>query len=559
MLRPSGNLTTGIQTNTRRCSLKAMSLEPYQYRPATPPFSGNVRLDSYHSCNTSGSSVWSQDSSPNSAVTHITTPSHSPIRHAGPTLLPKIRTQDQTIEPNLSRIAVNHRRALSVTHNPPERAAPSRPAFQRATTTPPECVPIISPVSAASTVDSWVNSALNSPITLSSHQRRPGHSRSSSGSGIDDAALRRYGYPTYRNLPQYISRPAPYNPSVVPATSTFVPPPIIAPVQSQDLAQELRFITEDDPTSNLTEYLTGLNPAVSLVKELRMPIIGRAPQTHAWWDIRNLRIWEGFNLETIKSIPGFERFLTIDIRTSALPAPHIHPSPLQPQTEADLLTVHRDFYATKVNNALKICQGQFNHISMRTERSKDGPDFIANYQNDHENTLAGNGRGRVVGLVKSFNRWNTGMRRDAGQPKILYLTALAQLHRYMREHSCRYGFIMTEIELVCVRAGTEETPYFGLLELAPTIELKTQSGLTACLALWYLHMLANNIPLPGQCGWKMDVGPPGAMTRTKILPEKDAWIPEPQSGEKRTAKLARGWVLPGDPWHKKREGMGRRR
>jgi hypothetical protein len=402
---------------------------------------------------------------------------------------------------------------------------------------------------------------LNSPITFSSsYGRRPGHSRATSASGIDDFTLRHYGYPTYRSLPQYVCRSPQYAPSVVPGASTFVPPPLTAPTQPQDLAQELQFVAEDDPTTNLTEYLTGPNPPVNLVSHQVNVILGRGQQMHAWWDIRNLDVWDGFDLKTIKAIPDFDKFLNIDIRASALPVPHIAPARLQPSTEAELIAVHRDFFAAKVNAALKIFQGQFNHMSMRTERTKDGPDFIANYQNDVESTLAGNGRGRVVGLVKSFDRWNTGMRHEVGQRKIFYLTALAQLHRCMREHSCRYGFIMTEIELVCVRAGTEDAiPYFGHLELAPAIELKTQEGLTACMALWYLHMLAKNTPLDGQCGWKLDVGPPSAMTRMKVLPEKDDWIPAPQSSEKRNAKLARGWVMPSDPWNKKKEGLGRRR
>lgn len=339
-----------------------------------------------------------------------------------------------------------------------------------------------------------------------------------------------------------------------------MPPPVAAPAQPQDLAQELQFVAENEPTLTFNDYLTGPNPPVNLVPNQTNVINGRGQQMHAWWDIRNLEVWDGFDLKTIKAIKDFDRFLSVDIRARALPVPQIPHARLQPQTESDLTLVYRDFYAVKVNAALKVCQGQFHHISMQPGRNKDGPDFIANYQNDIESTFSGNGRGRVVGLVKSFDRWNTGMRNEVGQRKVFYLTTLAQLHRHMRDHSCRYGFIMTEIELVCVRMGTEESvPYFGLLELAPAIELKTQEGLTAVMALWYLHMLAKHTPLPGQCGWKLDVGPPSAWTRKKVMPEKETWIPEPQSSEKRNAKLARGWVMPGDPLNKKKEGGGRRR
>ena len=168
--------------------------------------------------------------------------------------------------------------------------------------------------------------------------------------------------------------------------------------------------------------------------------------------------------------------------------------------------------------------------------------------------------------------------------KVDYMNGLAHLQKCMRDHSCRYGFIITEIELVCVRAGCDETgsPWFGVLEVGEAVELKTASEkagtgygtpepeemkLTVSLALYYLLMLAKATPLPGQAGGFMDVGGPGAMTRQRILPSgdvagaerkadgRDKWIPDPQVGEKRDAKRVRGWVWPADPWHK-REGMG---
>ncbi len=89
----------------------------------------------------------------------------------------------------------------------------------------------------------------------------------------------------------------------------------------------------------------------------------------------------------------------------------------------------------------------------------------------------------------------------------------------MREHSCRYGFLLTEIELVVVRNGAEGTPHFGYLEVA-TIQLAAARSaadvdgcrdgrlehpasvpLTACLALWGLCMMAGDEPQPGHAPW----------------------------------------------------------
>ena len=266
---------------------------------------------------------------------------------------------------------------------------------------------------------------------------------------------------------------------------------------------------------------------------------------------------------------------------TALPQPHIAPYRLHPDSESSLRDLCRDFYAAKLNSAMRVTLGHSRYISMRTpDRSArgphEGPHFISNYVNDATETLAGNGRGRIVGIVRSFDRWNSGMRHEAANRKVVYLEGLAQLQKHMRDHGCRYGFILTEIELVCVRAGTSDRPFFGELELAAPVRLAASASpsakggengvpgstadeeepLTALMALWYLHMLARDTPLPGQtCGWKLDVGPPCAMTRMNVLEGgKDAWIPEPGLGEMREARRLRGWVWPADPWNRKKEG-----
>lgn len=202
-------------------------------------------------------------------------------------------------------------------------------------------------------------------------------------------------------------------------------------------------------------------------------------------------------------------------------------------------------------------------------KSTTDPSFISNYTDDTSQLIYGRGLGRVVGLVKSFDRWNTGMRVEGNHRKVEYLRGLAHLHRHMREHGCRYGFIITEIELVVVRNGGESVPHFGYLEIQ-TIQLAAHDNphtstfeevegsfvdageenvvprktkMTALLALWYLHMLARDDALPGQVGWKSEIGAPAEGTRRKCLP-KDEWIPEPQLAEKREAKRIRGWVWP---------------
>jgi hypothetical protein len=168
---------------------------------------------------------------------------------------------------------------------------------------------------------------------------------------------------------------------------------------------------------------------------------------------------------------------------------------------------------------------------------------------------------RVVGLVKSFDRFNTGMRVEGNIKRVEYLRGLAHLHNVMREHGTRYGFILTEIELVLVRNGSEGTPHFGYLEVtsvqlasADTDDFEEESApLTACLALWGLCIMASDEPAPGHAPWKAEIGAPAEGTRRKALP-RDDWMPQPQLAEKREAKRARGWVLPEDPVGRKELG-----
>ena len=85
--------------------------------------------------------------------------------------------------------------------------------------------------------------------------------------------------------------------------------------------------------------------------------------------------------------------------------------------------------------------------------------------------------------------------------------------------------------------------------------VERKQKMTALLALWYLHMLARDDVLPGQVGWRSEIGAPAEGTRRKCLP-KDEWIPEPQLAEKREAKRARGWVWPEEAVGRKE--LGRR-
>lgn len=402
------------------------------------------------------------------------------------------------------------------------------------------------------------------------------HSRNSSSTGVDASVLGRYGFPTYRQSPgpQPLPTPMSRTPSAMshlapigqmqsyPARRRTASPP----ARPSRLSSEVDFDPIlDFEESSILEYLTQPNPIPTLTQ--RAVEGQRAQNTHFWYDIRNVATWSDFTVDTITDIPGLLDLLKVKVIKRSLPTPaRVGTNPETPSQLIDLCASH---HAVKVNAALRLSQGE-KHMAMKTLKSIPGskPEFVSNYESAVEQIIYGDGRGRVIGIVKCYDQWNSGMRTGNPGEKVKYLQALALLQRFMREHECRYGFVMTEIELVCVRAGgmpiEKNVPLFGHVEVAEPVRIATfgleadgRMQMTAGLALWYLHMLAKEQPLPGQYHWKVNVGPPAQLTRQHHLP-RDTWMPKPNLSETREAKRIRGWVWPNEALSKRECGRGRR-
>ncbi|GES58417.1 hypothetical protein ATEIFO6365_0004056800 [Aspergillus terreus] len=622
-----------------------MSQEYASYRPRTPPRTQwDELVRTAHARNTSESSIYSNDSSPWSAATSVASPivESPPCHHHGQALLPKIRSQDVVIEPPPVGGPQRHRRVLSNTRNPPGFLPypPSRPSIQRTVGETTERFALASPISPMYRADN--RSTLSSPVDLT-HKRKTsgGHARSGSCSNIDEAALGRYGCSPYRPLSKYSSQPqasptapvTPVTPNIIvypphvqspggPRARSGVQVPLVLPgsphstthvpsAQCSPVTLGPHVESMNPQSTTLLSYLTAPTQAINLVRNVSV-VPNRGLHDYFWWDIRNLRSWSSFSTATFDSINGLTKLLKTAISSHLTPAAMVPPSRLAPESEAALINLISDIYAPRVNAAIAVSQGE-KHLTLyaapaprlSANKNHGGAHFLANYSSDTERTSTGLPRGRLVGIVKSFDRWNTGMRNEAPHRRVEYLKGLAHLQRCMREHSCRYGFIITEIELVCVRAGCDEgddVPYFGFLEVSAPIPTNVSARpfennahppqshnplqspaspdgslaspssvsdtypvasadslnvpMTASLGLYFLLMLSKAVPLPSQPSSHLNVGGPGALTRQRVLPEgKDKWIPEPQIGERRDAKRVRGWVWPQDAWHR-REGGG---
>nr|POF18566.1 hypothetical protein CFP56_63110 [Quercus suber] len=572
-------------------------------RNRTPPSAiqivdyDNLLCPGGSSSTSSSSYLGTQDWSPETVFTNASTPpprSPGVVRDSGPHLLPRVRPQDQVAAVATHAHLQGHGRTTSLPTNgfPLQFGGhlPTPPQMDRRSRSPlgrhHESVPLPGP----SPLDHMINDR------ASSHPRRPSisasnvrtHSRNVSSSSIDASMLSRYGYPTYRQSPTPQSYSTHNNassyhtssaishlaPIAMPTTYT-QPNPVYRrtaspAAQASGLPPTLAYgPIPDMRTSSCLQYLSSPNPAPHLVR--RTAEAHRGQNLHFWWDVRNVRSWHDFKVTTFSAIPELQRLLQIPVNLRDLPEPvKVNTSPETPGQLAELCATH---YATKVNAALTITQGYGTHIAMRSLRSAPGaraqPDFVSSYQSDTDKTIYGDGRGRVIGIVKCYDQWHSGMRNGLNTEKVKYLQGLAHLQRFMREHETRYGFIITEIEVVCVRAGgapsaTSNVPIFGHLEVAAPVQISTigtgpggNIRMTAGLALWWLHMLAKEQPLPGQYHWKMDVGGPAALTRQHHT-TKDEWIPIPQTKEKRDAKVCRGWILPNEPLSKRETGRGKR-
>ncbi|KAK5940003.1 hypothetical protein PMZ80_007421 [Knufia obscura] len=622
-----------------------MSLTPYTFRPLTPPEADSAAGQrTNHMRNVSGASYFT-NTSPESLRS---TPDRTVYRQHGPTLLPKIRTQDNNLQPSAGQMSKGHKRSVSNVSNTSTYNNVRPPMYRCATEPVHDSISLMSPVSMAS------QSRASSVAPFISDASR-GHSRAVSSSSVDDSMLNRYGYPTYRQLPVYVTQaqqavtPPIYAQSYLPSQqlsfldaptinlegswdmpidlddisrpTSMSPPPSLEPslMPAAPMMQEpASYSMQGGPvlagTTSLMNYLTQPTQPVNLVRNLTYST-GRGLSSYFWWDVRNLRPWTSFSLDTMSSIPDLMTLLHFQHDNNTFPSLATQTtSAANPSSEGDLANLISKIHFPKVNAAAQVSLGQnapFFYVAPQQPTAASTaaaapaqaqPTFLANYPNENQFTIHGSPRGRVVGLSKSFDTFNTSMRHESPAQRVRYLKTLSQLQKCMRDHSCRYGFTITEIELVCVRVGSDKygNPYFGYLEVADSIATKTSAkygidvagnytediSMTAGLALYFLLMLAKKVALPGEWGSFMDVGGLGAMTRQRVLPSnddlkndalphnedgdikdeeerkpdgRDKWMPEPQVGEKRDAKTARGWVWPSDPWHKREGGRRSRR
>ncbi|KHJ33703.1 putative sialidase protein [Erysiphe necator] len=311
---------------------------------------------------------------------------------------------------------------------------------------------------------------------------------------------------------------------------------------------------QDQSRINLMTYLSEniLLPA----KVSEESSISNTMFKHSWTDIGQIREWESFSLEEFNKMPSFQSLLNRSLPSSDLSTP---------SRNCNTSDFNGEYFAAKINLALSQSQKPRNLKMLVSKNQKTKESIFLSSCVGHNGT-SGNDH-RIVGLRKHLNGWDLLCEEESSKVKknIDYLESLAHLHYYLREYGCRYGFILTDLNLIVVRHGTEETPNFGFLEtkifsldsskitefdksrapnelIPQNRENLAQKG-PALLALWYLHMLAGDRVIPGHASWDIDTGSYSNKSKHRFL-RRDVDLLKILDADVRRAKRRKGWTTP---------------
>ena len=223
-------------------------------------------------------------------------------------------------------------------------------------------------------------------------------------------------------------------------------------------------------------------------------------QAYNWENIGTTQHWADFSIQGVQ-----QRFGQL-LQAALIPDDAFPGSPPQPIVSEDLVRYRiAEYISPRVRRALR---SGFHFLSqtggMGDDQSIIGIDaggaasHIGNFAPDlaffnmtEEATQRPN---RAPGDIKPSFKWSSGLANSPRQSHFQeYMQALSQVNYYMIQHQARYGYLLTNQELVAIRRIDAD----GNLELATPIPW-TATGtadapqMTVLLGLWYLGMLASD-------------------------------------------------------------------
>ena len=282
--------------------------------------------------------------------------------------------------------------------------------------------------------------------------------------------------------------------------------------------------------SSLLSYLQVGLPGLPMNQPQRPPR-NTTNTAYSTDDIQRLDHWKEFNVEFIH-----QQYRDI-LENASLPEDRFPDSPpreiateigFRAQLAEDLFPRMRRALRCGFSYMADTNQGQgltkpisFDGGSAARTIATDTPD-IAYYD---RSIPMGTGPNWAPGAIKSSWKWNSAMATSAdAATRSEYRQGLSQVNWYSKQHDSRYGFLLTDRELVVLRRLDDN----GNLELAPPIPFRIagtaeQPQLTVTLALWYIGMLAAEHQPPHAAL----IDPCGSLTSPREYSNSSAQTPLP--------------------------------
>lgn len=246
-------------------------------------------------------------------------------------------------------------------------------------------------------------------------------------------------------------------------------------------------------TQNLLEYLTKEAPP-TLPTQNTTAGSNTTSSRYSWRDIQDVSSWIDFNYNTI--IQQYRAVLT----GSMIAANQTPNSPARAiRDEALFHARFVEYVSPRIRRALRSSfenlsgQGLTQHPTRITFDPGSPALLLDNSEPDmafvKESDSVGTGANRCPGDLKVSWKWKSAWRYSTDLDSFReYKQALSQLNFYMKQHKAKYGYLITDTEMVAVK----RLPQNGHLAVANAVPWTAHGSgvLTAPLALWYLGMLA---------------------------------------------------------------------
>lgn len=245
-------------------------------------------------------------------------------------------------------------------------------------------------------------------------------------------------------------------------------------------------------TQTLLDYLALAPPDLPTEETNRTP--NTTNDRYSWRQIKNVGAWPEFTYDNI--IQHYEHVLQ-QAQIASEPMPNSPPRAIN--TEPMFANRFTTYIQSRLRRALR---AGFQHLTPQiaslclTPITVDIGDAavvidnfrpdIAFFRADRALNLSSN---RCPGDLKVSWKWATDWATAERRPyRTEYLQVLSQINYYMKQHNARYGFVLTDTELVPIKRLDAD----GNLLVARSIpwEAAGPGRLTILLGLWYLGMLA---------------------------------------------------------------------